>query len=60
MHAYVSRKVGEATEDLCILVSAKFDDFPVRYCCGLCGIGSACTCPVIPSGLLVAASFYVF
>lgn len=48
MHAYVSRKMGEAIEDLYILVLAKFDDFLVGFWCGPCGLGSACL--VIPSG----------
>lgn len=56
MHAYVSRKMGEATEDLYILVSAKFDDFPGGFWCGLCGS----TCLVIPPGVSVAANFSVF
>lgn len=56
MHACVSRKMGEATEDLYILVSAKFDDFPGGFWCGPCG--SACL--VIPPGVSVAANFSVF
>jgi len=57
MRVYVWRKTGEATEDLCILVSAKFDDLPVGFWRGLCGLCSACL--VIPSGVSVAANFSV-
>lgn len=60
MPVYVSRKMGEAMEDLHISVSSKFADFPVMFCCGLCGIGSACVCPVTPSRVSVAAVFSVF
>ena len=59
MHVCVSRKMGEAIEDLYILVSGKFDDFPVGFWCGLWGIGSTCSCPVVPLGVSVAASFSV-
>lgn len=58
MHAYASRKMDEATEDLYILVSAKFDYFPVGFWCGPRGLGS--TCLVIPSGVSVAASFSMY
>lgn len=53
-----AREMGEAVQELCIFVSAEFDDFSVGFWCGLCVLHSVCR--VMPSGVSVATSFSVF